>query len=238
MASSEFEEIASLNDETEAAHIRGVLQEQGVDAFVEASSVNTTLSYIGSALGGVRVFVRSTDVEKAGEIIKALEDETETPGDAWFCGKCQEEVDGGFSVCWSCGGERAGIEQPFPDEHRETIEQKSVPRSKILEENTGYDQTNPYASPRTSTEKESAVEDAVVKSDPELDALLLRAWRASILGLTALPLIASFYSMYLLLCASLQTADFSPDGKKCFYRAFAINMAVFLVFGLLLRNLF
>ena len=45
--------------------------------------------------------VNDLDFDRAKQLIEAVD--AESPTDAWTCGKCGEENEGQFSVCWNCG---------------------------------------------------------------------------------------------------------------------------------------
>lgn len=111
MVTSEFQKIASYALEVEALHFKSILEDNGIPAFVGGANANTVLSYVGTALGGVNLFVRTSDAVRAAEIISPLRDESDSHCEKWFCGNCDEEVDAGFQVCWSCGQVRAKAEQ-------------------------------------------------------------------------------------------------------------------------------
>ena len=63
------------------------------------------------------------------------------------------------------------------------------------------------------------------------EAMLLRAWRASIIGIVFVPFVLHMYSMYLLIRAAMIATTFSPDGSKRFYRAFIVNVIAGCVWG-------
>jgi hypothetical protein len=225
---SDLSQIASYANAVEAEQMRAILEEHGVAAYVEGATVNTALSFIGNTLGGVKLLVPKSDAEKAVAIIHTLGGASETPGGDWFCGECEETVDAGFEVCWSCGQSRADVQRPFPatvagqptepvgePHHHVEIEPDDI---------TEEDRLNPYASPRDNTPPPKISADEDIRINPEAEAMLLRAWRASVIGLVMCPLIIHMYSMYLLIRASMLTSTFSPAGTRRFYLALLINV--------------
>lgn len=110
MNKSEFTEIANFALEAEASHFQSVLQAEGIPAFIDGAATNTMLSYVGTALGGIRLFVKTSDVNKATQVLGSRNTNSETVDEAWSCGACEVEVDEGFQVCWSCGKERSVVE--------------------------------------------------------------------------------------------------------------------------------
>ncbi len=234
MSQPEFLKIASFANAADADHLRVVLEEHGIRAFVDGGDLHTSLSYIGSALGGVHVIVRAEDAEQSVELVRQFENDEDHPsGPPWFCGACEEVVDAGFQVCWSCGAERSEVEMPMPETAEVAFhEEENAPRERLMEvvvSDRPLDYANPFVSPQ--------VEDQADKPKPtgeineEAEAMLLRAWRASILGLIGLPFIASFYSMYMLVAALKVTDVFSQEGNVRFYTAFFINVVAGFVWG-------
>jgi len=135
--------LANFGTAAEAENLRIALENQGILAFVENANTSITLSYIGPALSGVRVVIDSDDLFAAQQILESLQKKT---GEAWFCGPCQEVVDAGFEICWSCGRPKeeaatdfpAGIEPPEPSKP-ETEEEPNTPLPPVSD--------NPFQSP-------------------------------------------------------------------------------------------
>lgn len=244
MAASEFFEITACSNAMEAEQIRSILEEHGVSAFIDGANTNTALSYVGTALGGVRVLVPAADAEKAIEIVESARGESAVPSVPWYCGQCNETIDGAFEVCWSCGNPRADIEQPLPitptnDACVESgFEEGDVADTPIPEfSDLDYDESNPYASPMT-TGSTSAQCDKPPEINDEAEAMLLRAWRASIIGIVFFPVATHLYSMYLLIRAANTATTFSPNGQKRFYRAFGVNVVAGCLWGMVFRTIF
>jgi len=95
---------------------------------------------------------------------------------------------------------------------------------------------NPHAPPLAPQETEAIVE--MPPASAEVEELLQRALRASVIGIVVCPPLLHFYSIYLLVRASSVTSRFSPAGTRRFYLALALNVivgalagALFLGFG-------
>lgn len=221
---SSLAQVASFENAFEAEQARAILEEHGMSAFIDGANANTTLSHVGTALGGVRLFVRLEDLAAAAELLDSFSAGSEKTGPPWFCGNCQEEVDAGFECCWSCGRHREEVEQPFPptqsapipsaEEASDTSELPTVPVDQAA---------NPYVSPRSDRYLRSQIDDDAL-SDPEAEALLQRAWRASIIGIVLFPPLLHLYSMYLLIQAGMITNDFSIAGRRRYYGAILVNL--------------
>ncbi len=223
---SQLVEIASYATEVEANHVKSVLAERGIKGFVDCGATNTMLSHVGaSALGGIRLFALPQNAGLAREIIDTLE---EIKGSDWYCGECQELSEAGFEVCWSCGKGRRDVEADRP------IVAKSVER---LDDNLQEDHNqrqaatdpNPYMSPGTVKMQNDEPIAPDVKSVLDVDEMVTRAYRASLIGLMLLPVLAHLYSMYLLLLASAHPERLSDRTNRVWYGAFAINMFVVLL---------
>jgi hypothetical protein len=96
--------LESFPNTISAEQARIALAAEGIQAFVEGGATDTLLSHVGSALGGVKLTVRESDVQRAAAILS--ESFAEDKGANWHCRDCDEEVDAGFDVCWSCGKNR------------------------------------------------------------------------------------------------------------------------------------
>lgn len=234
----EFQRIASYANAADADHLKAVLQDHGIRAFVEGGDLQTSLSYIGSALGGVHVTVRSADADKAIEIKDELSRESHEPtGGPWYCGECEEIVDAGFQVCWKCGQDRSKVEAAMPatadldDEEEE--EYLSGDSDHPRPDRAHFDESNPYASPQTKVEgAEKTRKPREINEDAE--AMLIRAWRAAILGLAVIPMLANIYSMYMLFAALKETNQFTPEGNWRFNVAFFLNLLSGIAWGAIL----
>lgn len=235
MPTSEFLKIASYANAADADHLKAVLQDHGIRAFVDGGDLQTSLSYIGSALGGVHVLVRSVDAEKAMELKEELSQESHEPaGDPWYCGECEEVVDAGFQVCWKCGQDRSEVEAAMPANAELDDEQDMEPSledsDQPLPDKAHFDEANPYASPQAK------VDGAEMPTQPseiseEAEAMLVRAWRAAIIGLTFMPFLANIYSMYMLFAALKETSQFTAEGNWRFNGAFLLNMLSGIAWG-------
>lgn len=205
MPKSDFVEIANFALETEALQFRSMLESHGIEAFADGTAAGTMLSYFGTALGGIRLYVKADDVAAATEVLRSINQADATDDEAWFCGECHEKVDAGFHVCWSCGQPRAEVE---------------------------------LATPTSGGLVFATAEVEDTSSDGDEDATLMRAWRASIIGLVFFPLFTHLYSMCLLIDVGMSGAELSGFGQKRFYLTLAINLLAVLFWGSMLREYF
>jgi len=204
--------IATYQQAAEAEPYRVALEQEGIRVLVDGGHVGTTLSYVGSALGGVRLLVAESDAARALEILAEQQRAERNDDGPWFCGECQEEVDAGFGACWSCGRPRDEVEAPLPPtaQPSDEILDREQPNTDL--ERPPADAANPYVAPLTEA---GGADKSGPPADEETEAMVLRAYRSAILGLIILPVILNFYSMYLLLRAS-DRGRLSPDGNRRF----------------------
>lgn len=218
-------QIASFATAAEAEYTRSYLDGQGVPSFVDGATAGTALSYVGSAIGGIRLLVDDKHLERAKEVLAELH-QPEDPADAWFCGKCQEEVEGTFAVCWSCGGEKSRVatdERPFEPA------EVQVPSSGL---SVAPSSNNPYEPP-----PEESVTPPVPETDQQANELMDRAWKAIILGTVFLPFIMQPYGLFLLMQATRVTHDFSPELNRKFYRILITGILSCALWIALLRTM-
>ena len=131
----------------EADVLKIALEEAGIDSTVDGAALNTTFGPMaGHVISGVRLIVRQEDADDALEVIQSTRDSWVGPvQDPWFCGKCLEEIEGGFEICWSCGKTRDEVETDFPAT-ADSIE--TMPVEDVDSSNLGRATDNPYESPR------------------------------------------------------------------------------------------
>ena len=229
-------QIQSFESAVFAEIAKARLANSGIEAFIDGANSATYMSYVGTALGGVRLLVRSEDVVAASLIMLSSALETNKEDSPWFCRKCNEEIEAGFSVCWSCGNSRDLVGQeivPVAIEATPKVVSNpnesaaSAPTNPVAIEQAAKSD-NPYLSPqaRSVVPLVAVIETNAI--DERVEEILLRAWRASIIGLLILPLILTAYSFYLLVRASLISNNFTPRGQSRFYQALVLNVVAAL----------
>jgi hypothetical protein len=63
--------VARLFDATEAEMLRGLLEAEGVPAMVADAHTSRAISFLQTAIGGVRILVPESYLEKAREVLRA-----------------------------------------------------------------------------------------------------------------------------------------------------------------------
>lgn len=225
MTTPEIVVIERFANELDAERVRNVLGDFGITAFVEGANVNTMLSYVGPALGGVRLLVRAGDVPRAKEIIDKLQTEQPSEDAAWYCGVCHEQLDASFELCWKCGGVRADVERPQPGTNEDSLtDSTQTPRT-----------THDHLSQRAGDRNQIASVSQADANSAEAEELCLRAWRSALFGLVMLPVVLHIYSLYLLLSAARLTSKFSEQGQRRFNGALVIDLLVAALVGIVIR---
>jgi hypothetical protein len=145
--------------------------------------------------------------------------------DDWLCPKCSTRVEPFLDVCWACGTTRDGIEDPeFP-----TIE----PLPADAEDRGPVDVRRQRL--EALRREAEATHLTGLPAGPDLEAILIRAWRASVLGVVFLPPLLTLYSTWLALKYLVLSDGTVRHGSWRVYLALAINVIVLLVAGLMIQ---
>lgn len=98
----------------EAEILRDRLAAAGFTAFVQGAETGRSLSYVGVALGGVKVQVPACELEAARELLAADAEfrQGKTP---WECPRCGEPNEATFEFCYSCSMPRPEASRSEPE---------------------------------------------------------------------------------------------------------------------------
>jgi hypothetical protein len=208
MANDQLVAVASFLNVQEASIAKGLLEEEGIETFVDGAEAATTLWYVGTALGGVQLLVSQRNATKAKHLLASVErshrDDSETEA-TWTCARCGADVEGDFEVCWSCGRPR---HSESPNDIRGGFDVE--PLSSFAEDNPdGGDNLTSAA-----------------------DATAARAWRCAIFGIAFFPLL--FYAAAL--AVSVSDQKLSPRATRQYYGALAVIVGMFLVLWFFVRQ--
>lgn len=90
-----------------------IVLDQITDALEKANirSIKRNMNMTGQAAGELPPIVcwpeiwlvDERDRKRASEILSALLQDLESPGEPWVCPACGEELEGQFGSCWQCG---------------------------------------------------------------------------------------------------------------------------------------
>ena len=229
--SKELVTIASFGTVAEAHAARSLLDSHGILAFVANEETNTALFHVGTALGGVKLETASTDAEQAIEILEAAAADDAAQSSPWLCSPCNEEVEAGFDLCWSCGGQRDEVADPnYLPESRPTVVEKSdnefAPplEEELLADVPDHAKGNPYASPAVAETADQPDETRPVSDETEKAAI--RAMRTAVIGVVLCPPLLSLYSMWLIVKIGLSGETLSSKAARNLYLALAINAVI------------
>lgn len=217
-------------DRVEAETIRIRLASAEIQALITGTDAGTALGLGGAATSRlVRVEVASEDYERANDLLHADELRTQVAG-PWVCGRCHEQNEAAFDVCWCCNKMRseddfrgrvpekersAGDTQPFDDA------MTAQPATPIAEDHNPYrpvlvDERRKPPAPKNVAE---------IDLDDPLAESVTRCFRSAIVGMLVLPPIVSFYSLYLLLRLNPIVYK-QPNLRKRALLAWGINLVI------------
>lgn len=258
MSSDRLIVVASFESSVAAHAAVSYLEEQGIKAFMLDGALADTLWYLNTATGGAKVQVPEADTERAVELLRHRPPETDATSSEWTCGRCRETVDGGFDVCWSCGGDREQFEvkssppaTPIaaPKDFREAL-------PPLAPASNSTNEQNPYASPHTISRdgENEKVEERDV--EPQVLTDVRRAFRAAIIGLVCpfavslypkrvsifailfCPLLFHLYSLVLLVRIGFSSERLEKTASWQYYVALVIDLLVLGSVPMLLRTIF
>ncbi len=241
--------IASYENPAEAYAAKFRLEIEGIQAYVADETVGNWLP-IGAAVGGIKLQVAQLDAERSEQILsrgEALEESGERD-QPWRCKKCQEMVDAGFEVCWSCGGTWEDVHDSdfVPDAATSAVTPPGgygfadvTPQgtpSGTEPEADEAERSNPYYSSRRAAESLAPADIPSSGASEELEELVTRAWRAAVIGIVTCPIfVVNLYSIFLLLRAAVSQQELSAAGHWKYRGAWLVNLLALVIFWCLLR---
>lgn len=244
--------VATYGNMVAAHAARSRLEAAGIRAFVAGENAASALSYVGPALGGVKLQVGESDLERAAELL-AEDDEADAAAEAagpWRCRPCQEVVDASFQVCWACGLPREDVEDETFGAEKTT---RSIPSDRVegpfaenrpggdagaelvrpAFEDGGHESENPYASPRDPDAPLPSKRIEILDKDAE--QAVLRAYRAALIGLVLCPGVTHLFSFAMLILIAGRREKLTPKSKRRFYIAYAVNIMGMITLIMLLQ---
>lgn len=179
----------------EAEIVRERLEAAGLKAFVQGGETATSLSYVGVALGGVRVQVPADQEEQARALLEEDERQQATAG-PWKCPRCNEPNGAGFDFCYSCSMPRGDAPADYWDEdadesdvdsedERKPVKDTAFLRPKEEVSEFGNEDGNPYRFVGQTVERHEIEPDVTYlkKNERNASQLVSRAYRWAIIGL-------------------------------------------------------
>lgn len=89
--SDSFETIATFTYSSEAQIIKGRLEADGIDVFLSDNFTIDTDPLVSNAIGGVKLRVKTEDVEKAKALLKSIEQySVDEEGNPIICPNCSK----------------------------------------------------------------------------------------------------------------------------------------------------
>jgi hypothetical protein len=210
----------------EAQYAKAALEGDGITAFLDGDAAGVTLGHLGSGLSGIKVLVPEAVADRARVIVEGLKQPAGS--EEWFCGKCEEVIEPGFLVCWSCGGAKDDVSAP-PREPTIGTREDRPPRKKFG--------SNPYeAASELQGEPGDELSRDLYEEPPEeqidVEAEIERAWRATLFGIIFFPLL--FWGAWVLMGIANRPQRLTPELRKRYRRAVVVCFIFFLPSFLLL----
>lgn len=231
--------IRNYESPVEAGLAQSRLEDADVPAFVEGSQAATAMSYVGTALGGVKLQVAAADVERAVAVLKTPV--KAGPEGDWDCPQCGTRVEHGFEVCWSCGATRddePSFEDEAPPEQLVTCTMCGAEVADDLRQcpkcGEALDAGESDGFGRTEVDQQS-VDDEAGEDDVDPAAQMLnRAWKSAWIGTVLCPPLLSIYSLVQLSkYLELRAGSGAPISKRA-HVAFGVNILMIVwPFGLI-----
>lgn len=100
-------EIYSNPEHARVGYFRSILADAGIECFIRNENDNNNMT--GVIFTPILCISQDEDYDQAVALLKDRMYALEEAGEDWKCPKCQEEVPGGFEICWSCQSERPGL---------------------------------------------------------------------------------------------------------------------------------
>ena len=206
--------------EAEAIRIR--LNAAGILAVMNGAEIVTAFSYVGAAMGGVKVEVAPEDFDRAQRILEDDQQKAQTLG-PWICGKCREQNEATFEVCWKCGKQREDSDEVGRLE--EEPEWQPAPQAADAEPSAlPVEDCNPYRPVDLSKEDAGhRLPQGDFIEHVGADLGVRRAFRAAVLGMVCFPPILHVYSLYVLL--TTPTCFSNPSLRKTTVLTIVIDFA-------------
>lgn len=249
--SNELVSVATFSVTAEAELARQALEAAGIAAVLDGETTASTLSYIGTAIGGVRVLVRQADQESARRVLQSIRHDNSTAAGgsaAWICPNCSVDVSADFDVCWQCGSTRDGTRDPtfsvdeldLPTESEASLADVSRPGHATRADLSSPppDANNPYRSPAVVELLVDAPESEPEVDTSEGDALAVRAWRAAVLSPFLCPPLLTIYSVWLVVRIAVADVALSRLGKSRFYLALLLNVVLWAAIVIVIRRFY
>jgi len=105
-------QLAAFEQALDAYALHNLLAASGIASSITGEASNHALAATGLGFGGligVQIVVRREDLEPARLVMNEVPAASDVIFAEWTC-VCGEDVDQGFSVCWSCGADHPDVD--------------------------------------------------------------------------------------------------------------------------------
>ena len=190
----------------EAETVRIRLGDAGIDSLITGTDMATALGFGGAMTARpIRLEVAEDDLDRARALLDADDRLVATAG-PWICGRCHEQNEAAFEICWSCSDPRrehdvAGrVTEPSPERQATAPVEALDPPTVEPIASVSAESGNPYRPVMVPSDTKSPSTAATRQPQRPVDHDdVTRAFRASVVGLLLLPTFFSLYAVFLLL---------------------------------------
>ena len=99
--------LARARNLIEANHLRNLLASAGIATFLRNENLTCLAGEIPFDQCWPEIWLEhERDLERAKGLIADLASNAWRQGNAWTCPQCDEWLEGQFTACWCCGGQR------------------------------------------------------------------------------------------------------------------------------------
>lgn len=103
---SDWRPVFEAANSLEAHTLKGALESRGVAVQLKGEALAGALGELPMDVARVTLLVQAPDWPRAREFVQAYQQKSYR---TWHCGRCGEENDASFEICWRCG---SGPEDP------------------------------------------------------------------------------------------------------------------------------
>ena len=226
-------------DIVQAESLRTRLDAAGIMAVVNGAESHTTLSYVGGALGGIKLEVAPEDYQRADELLHADALLAAELG-PWICNDCKEHNESTFEVCWHCSKKRddSDVAPESTTSLSDSAEAYDSLTSDVSRNETINDSENPYRAVHLNEGKPKNRlygKPTDSQGNDDLHSIVDRAYRASVFSIVLLPPLLNLYSLTLLLINP--SVHFVPAYRSRVRLTWLINLIVIGLVAMIWRFL-
>jgi hypothetical protein len=106
--------IYSARDSMDAEFVKGILDEQGIEAVIQGAALSNVLGTMATNLDATpEIWVRDEDEQRGLAAVadfKSGSPPAASTSGVWKCPQCGEQIEGQFTECWNCGESKPAVD--------------------------------------------------------------------------------------------------------------------------------